>query len=96
VTRFVRWSRSSIERKTQTTALLLVKPTPRNVNRGSDRFAMFNKERDIPIFSSSCPLFWLQAEGRYRHRLPAITRVGMRAGSVRWWQCVNTPLRTAL
>jgi hypothetical protein len=28
---------------------LLAKPTPRNVNLGSDRFAMFNKERDIPI-----------------------------------------------
>jgi hypothetical protein len=27
---------------------LLAKPTPRNVNLGSDRFAMFNKERDIP------------------------------------------------
>jgi hypothetical protein len=26
---------------------LLVKPTPRNVNLGSGRFAMFNKERDI-------------------------------------------------
>jgi hypothetical protein len=28
---------------------LLVKPTPRNVNLGSDRFAMFNKQRDISI-----------------------------------------------
>ena len=27
---------------------MLVKPTPRNVSLGSDRFAMFNKERDIP------------------------------------------------
>jgi hypothetical protein len=27
---------------------LLVKPPPRNVSLGSDRFAMFNKERDIP------------------------------------------------
>jgi hypothetical protein len=26
---------------------LLVKPTPRNVNLGNGRFAMFNKERDI-------------------------------------------------
>jgi hypothetical protein len=26
---------------------LLVKPTPLNINLGSDRFAMFNKERDI-------------------------------------------------
>ncbi len=28
-------------------ASLLVKPTPRNVNLGNGRFAMFNKERDI-------------------------------------------------
>jgi hypothetical protein len=28
---------------------LLVKPTPRNVNLGSGRFAMFNKERDISV-----------------------------------------------
>jgi tetratricopeptide (TPR) repeat protein len=27
---------------------LLAKPTPRNVNLGSVRFSMFNKERDIP------------------------------------------------
>jgi hypothetical protein len=27
---------------------LLAKPAPRNVNLGSDRFAMFNKMRDIP------------------------------------------------
>jgi hypothetical protein len=27
---------------------LLAKPTPRNLNLGSDRFAMFNKKRDIP------------------------------------------------
>jgi hypothetical protein len=30
---------------------LLVKLTPRNVNLGNGRFAMFNKERDIPGFS---------------------------------------------
>jgi hypothetical protein len=28
---------------------LLVKPTPRNVNLGNGRFAMFNKERDISV-----------------------------------------------
>jgi hypothetical protein len=28
---------------------LLAKPAPRNVNLGSDRFAMFNKKRDIPM-----------------------------------------------
>jgi hypothetical protein len=28
---------------------LLAKPTPRNLNLGSDRFAMFNKKRDIPF-----------------------------------------------
>jgi hypothetical protein len=27
---------------------LLAKPPPRNVNHGNDRFAMFNKDRDIP------------------------------------------------
>jgi hypothetical protein len=27
---------------------LLAKPTPRNVNLGSVRFSMFNKERDVP------------------------------------------------
>jgi hypothetical protein len=32
---------------------LLVKLTPRNVNLGNGRFAMFNKERDI--------LFWRRA-----------------------------------
>jgi hypothetical protein len=26
---------------------LLAKPTPLNINFGSDRFAMFNKQRDI-------------------------------------------------
>ena len=36
-----------IARKPQLTASLLVKPTPRNVDRGNGRFAMFNKERDI-------------------------------------------------
>ena len=36
-----------IKRKAQLTASLLVKLTPRNVNLGTGRFAMFNKERDI-------------------------------------------------
>jgi hypothetical protein len=31
---------------------LLVKPTPRNVNLGNGRFAMFNKERDISGFTT--------------------------------------------
>jgi hypothetical protein len=31
---------------------LLVKPTPRNVNLGSGRFAMLNKERDISFGKS--------------------------------------------
>jgi len=30
------------------TASLFAKPTPLNINLGSDRFSMFNKERDIP------------------------------------------------
>ncbi len=29
------------------TASLLAKPTPLNINLGSDRFSMFNNERDI-------------------------------------------------
>jgi hypothetical protein len=29
-------------------ASLFTKPTPLNTNLGSDRFSMFNKERDIP------------------------------------------------
>ena len=33
------------------TASLLAKPTPLNINLGSDRFAMFNKVRDIPPLS---------------------------------------------
>ena len=32
---------------------MLAKPTPRNVNLGNDRFAMFNKERDTPEAQSS-------------------------------------------
>jgi hypothetical protein len=32
---------------TQPAASLLAKPTPLNINFGSDRFAMFNKQRDI-------------------------------------------------
>jgi hypothetical protein len=35
---------------------LLVKPPPRNVNLGNGRFAMFNKERDIPTLDPSVPL----------------------------------------
>jgi hypothetical protein len=31
------------------TASLLAKPTPLNINLGSDRFTIFNKKRDIPI-----------------------------------------------
>ena len=31
---------------------MLVKPTPRNVNLGNGRFAMFNKERDISLVRS--------------------------------------------
>ena len=31
------------------TASLFAKPTPLNINLGSDRFSMLNKERDIPL-----------------------------------------------
>jgi hypothetical protein len=45
-----------IGRKAQTTAILLAKPTPRNVNLGSDRFAMFNKNAGHPPFVADCML----------------------------------------
>jgi hypothetical protein len=52
--RFIRYEQlksdkgKNIARKTQPAASLLAKPTPHNLNLGSDRFAMFNNERDIP------------------------------------------------
>ena len=36
------------QNRNSSTASLLAKPTPLNINLGSDRFAMFNKVRDIP------------------------------------------------
>jgi hypothetical protein len=33
------------------TASLLAKPTPLNINLGSDRFSMFNNERDISVLA---------------------------------------------
>jgi hypothetical protein len=45
---------------------LLAKPTPLNINFGSDRFAMFNKQRDISISRS-----WRTTRGRWR-AIPAI------------------------
>ena len=66
-----------IERKTQAIAFLLAKPTPRNVNQGNDRFAMFNKERDIPLENliRDC---WAKVEWGYGEFLSATvrTRVG--------------------
>jgi hypothetical protein len=35
------------------TATLLAKPSPLNIHLGSDRFSMFNKNRDIPILKHS-------------------------------------------
>jgi len=32
---------------------LLAKPTPRNINFGSDRFAMFNKQAGHPAFAGA-------------------------------------------
>jgi hypothetical protein len=37
------WKRT----KTETQPYLLAKPMPLNINLGSDRFSMFNNERDI-------------------------------------------------
>jgi hypothetical protein len=39
------WKRTRQE--TQPATCLLAKPTQLNINRSSDRFAMFNKQRDI-------------------------------------------------
>jgi hypothetical protein len=50
---------------------LLAKPTPRNVNLGSDRFAMFNKERDIPTMMDANTFFLERFPGAmgFAHRL---------------------------
>jgi hypothetical protein len=42
--------------KTRHTASLLAKPTPLNINHSSDRFSMFNKERDITRAELAFPL----------------------------------------
>jgi hypothetical protein len=44
---------------------LLVKPTPRNVNLGNGRFAMFNKERDISKYFDQIDVL----EGFNRNRI---------------------------
>ena len=55
---------------------MLAKPTPLNINLGSDRFAMFNKVRDIPgnnligdkeslCCCGQMPLFFLTVLRRY-------------------------------
>jgi hypothetical protein len=50
---------------------LLVKPTPRNVNLGNGRFAMFNKERDISTADVRVPYFWFAIlDGRPINCLP--------------------------
>ena len=40
----------------QANEILRAKPTPLNINLGSDRFAMFNKVRDIPGFGARADL----------------------------------------
>ena len=42
---------------------MLAKPTPPNINLGSDRFSMFNKERDIPKNRPATA----KSDGDYRH-----------------------------
>jgi hypothetical protein len=52
---------------------LLAKPTPRNLNLGSDRFAMFNKKWDIPglLFVCRPPRAGSgSSEGRPHKQLP--------------------------
>jgi hypothetical protein len=43
---------------------LLAKPTPLNINSGSDRFAMFNKQRDIPADLRRIPSSWIDGVAR--------------------------------
>ena len=44
--------------KTKThAAFLLAKPMPPNINLSSDRFAMFNKKRDISVLNSGTRVF---------------------------------------
>jgi hypothetical protein len=62
------WKRTRQE--TQPAACLLAKPTQLNINLSSDRFAMFNKQRDItslvrggpfrswPISAPSQQIYW--------------------------------------
>ena len=48
------------------TASLFAKPTPLNINLGSDRFSMFNKERDIPRCSVAAHPRWEKLWGGRR------------------------------
>ena len=46
---------------------MLVKPTPRNVNLGNGRFAMFNKERDISLLGAKRSFRMGVAGWRFAH-----------------------------
>ena len=54
---------------------MLVKPTPRNVNLGNGRFAMFNKERDISGETNQLihKLKKKKGDRGYHHKARAIT-----------------------
>ena len=45
------WKRT----KTETQPYLLAKPMPLNIDLGSDRFSMFNNERDIFVPQAELP-----------------------------------------
>ena len=53
------------------TASLRAKPTPLNIDIGSDRFAMFNKKRDIPDGQGLCLFAKRLERGRFLWPSPA-------------------------
>jgi hypothetical protein len=57
---------------------LLAKPSPLNINLGSDRFSMFNKKRDIPA--------WLQDHMTRSELAHSLERVNFTGG-----QCACSP-----
>ena len=64
------WKRT---RSTTHTASLFAKPSPLNINLSSDRFSMFNKERDIfqvehANVDPDVRLFLLSQPGRYQRQ----------------------------
>jgi hypothetical protein len=71
-------------RGTAGSSSLLAKPTPLNINSGSDRFAMFNKQAGHRPFSSLCPVR-LRPYQRGNRSCPACAPSDDRAGP----RCAN-------